>query len=345
MPPCPSSPPSPPTRLTGEQPRQQQVGGRRLRVRPTRRQAKDRRPADPRQPQHRTRVRRHAPPDDAAAERGDRHEERVVRVGAGRARGKHQVGRVPATREAATARLDRVGIVLDVDDVEISEPRPSTFARTDASNRSLAVARTDSLTTTPTRRATNGATHTIGWLPKPAMRAPASTTRRFDQVRRDLHARYEIATLDDLAVEDGEDLERIEPLIRSSSAIRTVTTPSAAATKSRRLWFGPRTSSPPPAMAFASRRAASSSCNSAPDGTSTVTAGPDSAAARASRSSSVSRRPFDQRSPPTVRSRVRTAPVRCPAARRPGTTRSTRKSGRGRVRRYRPSAASIARRV
>ena len=58
----------------------------------------------------------------------------------------------------------------------ISEPSPSTLARTDASKRSFAVARTDSLTTTPTRRATNGATHTIGWLPKPAMRAPASTT-------------------------------------------------------------------------------------------------------------------------------------------------------------------------
>ena len=74
------------------------------------------------------------------------------------------------------------------------------------------MARTDSLTTTPTRRATNGATHTIGWLPKPAIRAPASTTAAVDDVRRDLHAGHEVAALDDLAVEDREHLERVEPV-------------------------------------------------------------------------------------------------------------------------------------
>ena len=51
---------------------------------------------------------------------------------------------------------------------------------------------------------------------------------------------------------------------------------------------------------------------------STVTGGPGSAAASASRSSADSRRPFDQRSPPTVRSRVR---IRADQLRRRAPTR------------------------
>ena len=92
------------------------------------------------------------------------------------------------------------------------EPRPSTFARTLASNFVRAVPRTDSLTTTPTRRWPNGETHTTGWLPNPARRAAASMTAGVDDVRRDLDARHEVALLDDLAVEDREHLERIEPI-------------------------------------------------------------------------------------------------------------------------------------
>ena len=94
----------------------------------------------------------------------------------------------------------------------IVEPSPSTFARTLASNRSRAVARTDSFTTTPTRPAMNGATHTSGRLPKSASRAAGVDDRRLDDVRRDLDARHEVAALDDLAVEDREDLERVEPV-------------------------------------------------------------------------------------------------------------------------------------
>ena len=65
---------------------------------------------------------------------------------------------------------------------------------------------------TPTRLGTNGATHTIGRLPKSASRAPGIHGRGVDEVRRDLHAGDEIARLDDLAVERGEDLERVDPV-------------------------------------------------------------------------------------------------------------------------------------
>src|SRR5262245_38162996 len=63
--------------------------------------------------------------------------------------------------------------------------------------------------------------------------------------------------------------------------------------------------------------------------TMTLTGGPGSEPAMVARSSALSRRPFDQRFPATVRSRVRTAPSRRPEARRPGVTRSTRTPGRG----------------
>ena len=75
------------------------------------------------------------------------------------------------------------------------------MARTLASNRSRALARTDSLTMTPTRDGMNGATHTSGWLPKPATRAPSSTRGGVDDVRGDLDAGDEIAARHDLAVE------------------------------------------------------------------------------------------------------------------------------------------------
>ena len=86
------------------------------------------------------------------------------------------------------------------------------MARTLASNFALAVPRTDSLTTTPTRRRPNGETQTTGWLPKPAKSSRRIDDAGVDDVRRDLDARHEIALLDDLAVEDREDLERIEPV-------------------------------------------------------------------------------------------------------------------------------------
>ncbi len=65
---------------------------------------------------------------------------------------------------------------------------------------------------TPTRQGTNGATQTRGWLPKPASRAPRIDGGRVDEVRRHLHARHEIAAGDDLTVEPGEHLERVDPI-------------------------------------------------------------------------------------------------------------------------------------
>ena len=91
-----------------------------------------------------------------------------------------------------------------------SEPRPSILARTLASNLVRAGARTDSLTMTPTRRGRNGATQTIGRLPKSASRAPASTVAASTRWGAILTLADEVALLDDLAVERGEDLERID---------------------------------------------------------------------------------------------------------------------------------------
>ena len=68
------------------------------------------------------------------------------------------------------------------------------------------------MTTTPTRRATNGATHTIGWLPNPAMRAPASTTAASTRCGATFTLATRSPLLDDLTVIDREHLERIEPI-------------------------------------------------------------------------------------------------------------------------------------
>ena len=125
----------------------------------------------------------------------------------------------------------------------IVEPSPSTLARTLASNRSRAV-RADRLLDDDADPAsgTNGATQTSGWLPKPAIRAPASTIAGVDDVRRDLDARDEIARRDDLAVERGEDLERVDPVEPLELRDPDVEDARrAAARRSTRLWFGPRT--------------------------------------------------------------------------------------------------------
>ena len=93
-----------------------------------------------------------------------------------------------------------------------SEPRPSIFARTLASNFARAGARTDSLTMTPTPPSEERR--------DPDERAAAEIREpgagidrgRVHQVRRDLDTRDEVALLHDLAVERGEDLERIDPV-------------------------------------------------------------------------------------------------------------------------------------
>ena len=65
---------------------------------------------------------------------------------------------------------------------------------------------------TPTRPGMNGATHTSGWPANRATRAPSSTVAASTRCGRDLHAGHEVALVDDLAIERGEHLERIDPV-------------------------------------------------------------------------------------------------------------------------------------
>src|SRR3954453_10562494 len=95
----------------------------------------------------------------------------------------------------------------------ISEPSPSILALTLASNRSRAIPRTDSLTRTPTRRRTKGATQTSGRCPAVAPDPRSGVDgRRVDEVWRDLDASDQIAAGYDLAIELREHLERVDPI-------------------------------------------------------------------------------------------------------------------------------------
>ena len=174
----------------------------------------DRRVADPREPEHRARVRRHAAPHDAPAEASIGDEERVVSGRSTRTPAvEDEVGRVGAADEPADRGLDGARVVLDVDDVDDRRAQALDLgpdARLEPLTRRRP--RRDSLTTTPTRRARNGATHTIGCAaerrdPRRPRRSPASTT---------CGATLTLATRspasDDLAVEHREHLERVEPV-------------------------------------------------------------------------------------------------------------------------------------
>ena len=128
-------------RLARQQPRQQQVGGGRLRVGAARGQAEDRRSAEPRQPEHRARVGRDAAPDDPAAQRLERDEERVGWVRRRAARGEDEVDGPsgPARRAPASAALDRPRRRRRRTRTRaIVEPSASTLSRTLCSNRSRA---------------------------------------------------------------------------------------------------------------------------------------------------------------------------------------------------------------
>ena len=161
--------------------------------------------ADPRQPEHRARdgPARRAGRRDRRARRSPGRTDRAGpcwrrrRSGSGRpdrarrTNARHAPPRPPRRRPRRSRSPT------------ISEPSPSTLARTLASNRSRAVARTDSLTMTPTRRGSNGATQTSGRRPERGQPSPCVDDRRLDEVRRDLDARDEVAARDDLAVEDA----------------------------------------------------------------------------------------------------------------------------------------------
>ena len=204
------------------------------------------------------------------------------------------------------------GVVLDVDDVEdlraeALRPWPGRWPRT-ARARSP---RTDSLTTTPTRRGTNGGdphdrlrcrTRRSARRPR---RSPASTT---------CGATLTLATRSPFSTTWPSNTVKTSSgssrLSRSSSATCTLTTPAAAATRSSRLWFGPRTSrfGPGDGLRQADRGVVlvqlAGLGHDDRDRRSQV--GRGRAPAGRPRDS---RRPLTSAAPPTVRSRVRTPPA------------------------------------
>ncbi len=127
--------------------------------------------------------------------------------------------------------------VLDVLEPGHAEPRPSTFVRTLASKRSRATAWIDSLTTTATRRGMNGAT------PNRGGRRPASSARSRTAAGMRWGAILALATSSPPATTCPSNRLNTSMasirLSRSSRAIRTWTTPAAAASRSTRLSAGP----------------------------------------------------------------------------------------------------------
>ena len=115
-------------------------------------------------------ARRGAP---AARRALDRDEEGVGGVGAGRARREHQVDELAAGHVRRGEHVRPLGIVLDVADRRDLRAEALDLGR-DARLEALARDAADRLLDDdPDRERTNGATQTIGVLPKPAMRAPA----------------------------------------------------------------------------------------------------------------------------------------------------------------------------
>ena len=197
---------------------------------------------------------RDAPPDEAAAQRGDGQEARVERVGARRAGGQDQVDRVRPPDEAGHRRLDRLGVVVDVLDgldrrAEALDLGAHAGLEPRACGRPDRLLDEDADPARDERRDPDERVAAEAGQPRPGV-----DRRGIDQVRGDLDAGDEVAARDDLAVERGEDLERVDPVERArgrrSGRCRT---PAASAMRSTRLWFGPRLVSPGPATAAASR--------------------------------------------------------------------------------------------
>ena len=209
---------------------------------------------------------------------------------------------VGTAREPREGRLDGVGVVVDVDDVD--DLRAEALDLGPDARLELARARsprTDSLTTTPTRR----------WHERRRPRRPAALPNAgdpraglddagVDDVRRDLDARHEVARSTTWPSKTVKTSSGSSRLSRSSSATQHVDDAGGrgdqvdpALVRAR----GPRGSGrrrPSPAGSRRRPRAARPARRRA-----RVTGGPRSAAASASRSSADSRRPLDQRLPPT----------------------------------------------
>ena len=270
---------------------------------------------------------RHAAPDDAPAERVDRDEERVERVGAGgrrrsgstsaRSGGRGDRGRAPPRRRRRRRRRSRSPTIV--------EPRLSTLARTLASNR-VAVRGPERLLDDDRRPASAGTARpgrAAGGRRRRSARRP-STTDAVDDVRRDLDARDEVArprrSSRRSAVKTSSGSSRFS---RSSSAIRTWRTPSCAARRSTRLWDGPaprsgpgRRRRPPGGARRRPRGGRRARGRGRVTGPTAERGGPRRSA---SRSAGDSRRPFDQRCAADDEVARQDGPdQRRPAARRPG---------------------------
>ena len=167
---------------------------------------------------------------------------------------------------------------------------------------------------------TNGRTRTTR-VREPAASASARATRRSGtRCGPDLDARHHAAGRDDLSRRSAVNTDTASRrLTRSSAAVSTRSTPSATATRSTRISLGPRSLDALAPQAAARRRAASSSWTSPGSGTSSVTVprvrpgpprGPRQHRPTAERPQvgRDRRRPLDQASSPTRRSRVSTAP-------------------------------------
>ena len=334
-------------RLPGEQPRQEEIGRGRLRVGAARRQPEDRVRAERRQPEHGTRVGGHAAPDEAPAEGVERLERRVRRIGAPRAGGEDEP-RAGARRERR--RRYRPGIVGDVLDRRRSSsraPRPWPDARLEPLPRR----RVDRFfTRTPTRVGRKRPTRTTGPVVRRdrlarsrdasstrwgatltlATRSPARTTWPSKPVKtssgsiRSRRSRVRDPHPDDPVERRRRDRPGSRPVPASSAPDRRP--PRRGGRRPR-----PRGRRPAPGRGPRSRRGVRSRRS-------------DGSAARRARSSADSRRPFDQRSSPTRRSRGQDRPdeVRRRTAPRRRASRSPHPH-RGQARTA--SAASTARRT
>jgi hypothetical protein len=155
-------------------------------------------------------VGRHPAPDDAATERGDRHEARVKRVRARGAGRQHQLERVRPADEAFERALDGIGIVLDVLD-RLDRRAQALDLGVYAGLEPRARGRPDRLLdddpdpARDERRDPHQRTAAEVGQPRPGVDG-----RGVDDVRRDLDARHEVTGVDDLAIEDREHLERVD---------------------------------------------------------------------------------------------------------------------------------------
>ena len=193
----------------------------------------------------------------------------------------------------------------------------------------------------------NGATQTSGRLPKPASRAPASTIAASTRCGATLTLATRSPRRDDLAIEDREHLERIDPVepleigdpdVEHAVGCGDQVDPALGRAADVR---------PGPATAAASRSAASSSWSSPASGHEDRDRPARLRGGRgASRSSGGQPPALGPARAATVRSRGEDCPDQARGRAPPGVTRSTRTLGRspgGQPSRAR--AASIARRV